>query len=569
MKTTAPKVKSSKKAHSAKFFGKAGTSSFFQKTGISRKPFFKPKPIQRRKIQRKQGGKGDEQKMSIVVTDEIKMVKTYDLKGALVGAYVPKGYGKNDFTFEVYGGMINSPARIEVTTTDGTVVTRHIGWHFLDVFSLKVNVVNTGPLKNPPYELIHATDRAPKKFKIAETIHRDFNLAVDKVKRLTGIDLGLDFGNIFRQLSHGGGNGSDAFSWHKTGRAVDFDQGKFGKAIFEPESRKIGDETRQFWKIYLPYKDNKATIDQIAEADRKYIKTFSDEEVKATKYKTGKPRKVGGVYPLHIDFRSILHEYGFHEIPAHRDWKSNQKKQEWWHFEKRGGLTWWQAMLEVHSREEVIKKIGPIVKGNRTRWGGRLKREGAPNDVLREMAGGNVSKIGAIALIYAVGDPYHSPNLSEDVSAVRKAMHELGYEYPKIKLLDKLYLRLRGQIVSFQKAMKLKEREYVSPGDGTHSKLANTLKNKVTKGQLTLYASVGEGLVNLPVDVRSIKKAFNEGFKQGKFPFMQSTIPVEGGEMTPALLQLIEAFNNEFLKSTKPDRKMSKGGTTHDRLGNM
>jgi len=55
---------------------------------------------------------------------------------------------------------------------------------------------------------------------------------------------------------------------------------------------------------------------------------------------------------LFVDVTEILLKHGFTRIGAHSD-----GTPEWWHYEMRGGLTWYQGLLEVHEAEYVLQSL--------------------------------------------------------------------------------------------------------------------------------------------------------------------------------------------------------------------
>jgi TolB protein len=73
------------------------------------------------------------------------------------------------------------------------------------------------------------------------------------------------------------------------------------------------------------------------------------------------PGEGGKLKPIpngyYVDLTALAWEYGWDRISAHNeedfDWTWHFKAVEYWHHEKRDGLGWYEAMLEVYPHQKV------------------------------------------------------------------------------------------------------------------------------------------------------------------------------------------------------------------------
>lgn len=150
-----------------------------------------------------------------------------------------------------------------------------------------------------------------------------------------GAQIPTRYGDTTRNVTAGfvttGGN--SRFSHHYTGRAVDLSQEEAGWVAAEKRQGRwfvvkesLGGNT--YWRIWCRTKSqdgtqgteiNPATPGVTAKVTTKY---YSFYEKKEKDVPTGH----------YVDLSSIFLQFSFDRIPAHGDWKTNPKGQEWWHF---------------------------------------------------------------------------------------------------------------------------------------------------------------------------------------------------------------------------------------------
>ncbi len=84
---------------------------------------------------------------------------------------------------------------------------------------------------------------------------------------------------------------------------------------------------------------------------------------------------------------AILEEYGFERIKAIPGWETTQTKMEWWHYEKRDGLTMYQALREIYTEDQIVNGHKAIYRSDKAKYRKRLLEEGFPEEVVDKMEG--------------------------------------------------------------------------------------------------------------------------------------------------------------------------------------
>jgi hypothetical protein len=311
-----------------------------------------------------------------------------------------------------------------------------------------------------PHKLVMINAADPDRKKMSDAVVDSYRDFVAEVQTLTGKDLGTAFGDTVRGL--GGSTekeGADTVSWHKTGRTVDVNQ-KLPWVLMEAPSG-----GRQYFTLYLRH------ADPAAEEQEGLVVRFP----KGTKfYHNGD----GGNVWKHpyVNVSAIAARHGWTPIPAQPGWEKKYNKREWWHFENRGGNTWYQSLAEIYTERQIVKGIQGFAKGSAgaNEYGARLGREGVPADVLAKVF--PPVKVGQVSIRLPVGEG--QPNLSEDVTAVQEALVRLGHRTDAATgVMDASAL---AEIRAFQSSRKAAADGVISVEGATHRALG-TLKPPAPK----------------------------------------------------------------------------------------
>lgn len=266
----------------------------------------------------------------------------------------------------------------------------------------------------PPHKLVVINSADPGKGKLSDAVVQSFRDFAADVKAVTDVEIDRDFGDTIRGL--GGSTtktGADTVSWHKTGRTVDVNQSLRWLIIEET----VGSDT--YFRLYLRHK----TLSTAAAPPG--IVTFPS----GTTFHASWWDKVDASWPF-VDVTALAAAHGWQRIPAQSGWSatgSGYNKQEWWHYQRTDGLTWYQALRQIYTEAEVVTGFTSFAVLEK--HAARLKREGTPESVLVQVFPA-VTK-GTLSLHCPVGlETKRSPatgwergtNLARDVRAVQTAL---------------------------------------------------------------------------------------------------------------------------------------------------
>lgn len=171
------------------------------------------------------------------------------------------------------------------------------------------------------------------------TMHKDaavlFELLRQRVFEKSGIDFLAKCGDVMRASNFKSSkDGVANRSWHKTGRAFDYDQSNPNLVIAgEPRNGKT------YFRTYLKCaKQGGSQGKKITVADYR-----------------------GGLVTAYLfDFTAEAEAVGFERIPAWNGWQSHYNRREFWHYQFDEGLTWDAAMAQI--RKGVVSTAKPVNK---------------------------------------------------------------------------------------------------------------------------------------------------------------------------------------------------------------
>lgn len=158
------------------------------------------------------------------------------------------------------------------------------------------------------------------------TMHKDAAAAFDKLREAVRIGSGVDFlarcGDVFRPANFNSSkDGVANRSWHKTGRAFDYDQ--TSKALVIVSEIVAG---KQYFRTWL-----KCAKQDGSQGVKKHLKDMRNFTV-------------AGWY---FDFTAAARSHGFDRIPAWSGWEKNYNRREFWHYQMTAGLSWAAAMAQL------------------------------------------------------------------------------------------------------------------------------------------------------------------------------------------------------------------------------
>ncbi|TET53666.1 MAG: hypothetical protein E3J64_03220 [Anaerolineales bacterium] len=146
-------------------------------------------------------------------------------------------------------------------------------------------------------------------------------------------------------------------SYHVCGRAIDLDQDAMEEdpPSVELVREDIGTET--YWRVYIRATSQDGSLGEPLREPVWDILSRDDGGPAAIEGGSLRERIPYGYY---VDFTAIAADYGWERVPALWRWRYLWIDVRWWQFEDRGGLSWWECMLEVYEPSEIEPAFGPI-----------------------------------------------------------------------------------------------------------------------------------------------------------------------------------------------------------------
>lgn len=224
---------------------------------------------------------------------------------------------------------------------------------------LYVEVTTPQEGRDPPYDF----KRLPRAFlesrasggvtKLSDRVDDSFNALQARVLEETGYDFLGTISEAFRHIAFA--NDASAYgSWHKAGRAFDmlFEfHNTAGEPLLEVVREDMSGET--YWRLYL-----RCARQDGSQGEPLKVNPW-DLSYRARVLES--PEAGGHLKPIpngyYVDLTALAWEYGWDRISAHHEedfhWTWHFKALEYWHHERRDGLGWYEAMLEVYPRQKV------------------------------------------------------------------------------------------------------------------------------------------------------------------------------------------------------------------------
>ncbi|MCC7206430.1 MAG: PD40 domain-containing protein [Anaerolineae bacterium] len=147
--------------------------------------------------------------------------------------------------------------------------------------------------------------------------------------------------------------GQSRQSWHYAGRAFTFDRNLVfnSPAPVEIVREDIGINT--YWRVYIRVAPDYQG-GQLGEPLKQLPWDFASRRTDDPQvFEAGGRRKASAPPGYYVDFTQLAEDYGWSRLPSERQWRTSFPSLLYWEFNKRDGLSWDEAMLELFPREQV------------------------------------------------------------------------------------------------------------------------------------------------------------------------------------------------------------------------
>lgn len=210
---------------------------------------------------------------------------------------------------------------------------------------------------DPPYRLNAIAGVQVEQPLLNDRVNDSFNALREAINEQLGTDLLGRLDNAFWQLERPPQPGVERRNWYLTGRA--FGLQRSGINGFPPPleivREDIGVET--YWRVYVRVSED-AQSGQLGEPMRSLpwdfaARTSGDVEA----YDAGGRLKLSVPTGYYVDVTEIAEDYGWMRAPAGRDWRANSEVINFWLFEKRDSMAWFDAMRELYNEGQLVNFI--------------------------------------------------------------------------------------------------------------------------------------------------------------------------------------------------------------------
>jgi hypothetical protein len=202
-----------------------------------------------------------------------------------------------------------------------------------------------------PYLLQELAVNAPAPY-LSDRVDQSFTALRRRVEALAGWDFLGQLENLYTPMELQPLPGQSPFTWNKAGRAFDYDSDHplAADPLVEITREDLGYEI--FWHTYLRAAQQDGTQGEpLRDLPWDFRARFGSEP---RYYDQGGKWKESIPSGYYVDFTTVAADYGWLPSPAGDNWRTYFPVTNYWHYEKRQGLGWEQAMLELYTPNEIL-----------------------------------------------------------------------------------------------------------------------------------------------------------------------------------------------------------------------
>lgn len=250
----------------------------------------------------------------------------------------------------VTDGRIEDPSWTAVQLTpDLTSRLQNIDLN-AETASLYVEALAEPQAGQPASLLFPVAVNAPSPY-LNDAVDQSFAALRQRVVEEAGWDFLGQLDGMFEAIDDRPLPGQSARSWNKTGRAFDF---YFREALgFAPQVELVKLELNGevYWRVFVKTAVQDGSQGEPLRALTWDLQARSGDD--PSYYEQGGKWRVAVPEGYYIDFTALAADYGWLWVPSNSNWRTYFPDIRYWHYEKREGLTWEEAMRELYSEDEL------------------------------------------------------------------------------------------------------------------------------------------------------------------------------------------------------------------------
>lgn len=207
---------------------------------------------------------------------------------------------------------------------------------------------------DPPYalgSLVNITGVEPAY--LSDRVNDSFNALRERVNEVTGIDFLGTLSDALWDLDHRPQPGEPNKNWHRTGRAFSFNRNLVAGFPSPIEVVREDTDLQTYWRVYVRVADE-AQTGQLGEPMRTMPWDFqSRDRGDVEAYEQGGRLRDEIPSGYYVNLTQVAEDYGWMRVPAGTDWRDNFNARNFWTFEKRDDLGWYEAMREIYAESRL------------------------------------------------------------------------------------------------------------------------------------------------------------------------------------------------------------------------
>jgi TolB protein len=188
---------------------------------------------------------------------------------------------------------------------------------------------------------------------LSDRVNDSFNALRIEANDVIGWDFLGQLSDALWDLNYRPPPGVPNRNWHRTGRAFSFNRNQI--LGFPPSIEVVREDTDldTNWRIFVRVSDD-AQNGQLGEPMRRMPWDFvSRDSGDVEAYDNGGRLRDEMPKGYYVDLTQLAADYDWIAPPAGRDWRDNFDVRNYWIFEKREGLVWYDAMRELYTEGEL------------------------------------------------------------------------------------------------------------------------------------------------------------------------------------------------------------------------
>jgi TolB protein len=191
---------------------------------------------------------------------------------------------------------------------------------------------------------------------LSDRVDGSFSALRSHINQLAGWDFLGRLDSVMWNLEQRPPPGQDFQNWHKAGRAIDIAQ---EYALTDPPQIELVPELigpDLHWRIYVRCAIQDGSLGEPLRSLPWDLASRNSGDASA--YENGGSYRDSIPSGYYVDFTQAAHQFGWHRIPSDSSWRSNWPGVLFWQYEKRDGLDWWSAMLELYPEAALNDAFG-------------------------------------------------------------------------------------------------------------------------------------------------------------------------------------------------------------------